>query len=243
MKTTQAVILAAGLGTRLQPLTQKIPKPLISINEKPLLSYHIDSLREYGIEQIFVKTFYKNECFEKFVCQPGYDDISLIVEAPKTLGTAGFLWSHSHLFKDELIIVYGDNLTNLDYGRFLSHFSHDPCDFGMAVFFVENLADKGRVEFDGEGRVQRLTEKPKGDIPNAGFANAGIYCFRKKLLKELQFDGGECDFARDVIPALINQGKLVKIYKMKETLIDIGTPEGLSQAKKFAKQITNKLVK
>lgn len=236
MKTRQAVILAAGLGTRLQPLTQTIPKPLISINGKPLLSYHIASLRQYGIEHIFVKTFYKSECFEKFVRQPDYEDIRLIVEESKTLGTAGFLWSHNYLFRDELIIVYGDNLTNLDYGRFLSHFSHNPCDFGMAVFFVENLADKGRVEFDGEGRVQRLIEKPKGDISNAGFANAGVYYFRKKLLQELQFDAGECDFAHDFIPTLINLGKLVKIYKMKETLIDIGTPEGLSQAKSFAKQ-------
>lgn len=233
----QAVILAAGLGTRLRPLTTRTPKPLIKINGKPLLAYHIASLRRYGIEQIFIKTFYKNEHFQNFVNQPGYEDIRLIFEGERTLGTAGFLWEHTHLFDDELMIVYGDNFTNLDYGQFLGHFSHNPCDFGMAVFLTDNLANKGQVEFDKQDRVREIIEKPKMNISVTGFANGGIYYFRKQLLEEFQFrDHEECDFAKDFIPTLVNNGKLVRVYKMDETLIDIGTPEGLDRAENFARE-------
>ena len=236
MSSLQAVILAAGLGTRLQPLTTSTPKPLIKINAKPLLSYHIASLRKYGIEKIFVKTFYKNDHFQNFVNQPGYEDIRLIFERGRTLGTAGFLWEHKHLFNDELMIIYGDNFTNLNYDQFLGHFSHNPCDFGMAVFSTDNLADKGRVEFDKQDRVRSIIEKPKQNVSGTGFANGGIYYFRKQLLEEFQFGNDECDFAKDFIPTLVNGGKLVRVYKMDETLIDIGTPEGLDRAQSFAKE-------
>ena len=236
MSSLQVVILAAGLGTRLHPLTISTPKPLIKINGKPLLSYHIASLRKYGIEKIFVKTFYKNDHFKDFVNQPGYEDIRLIFEGGRTLGTAGFLWEHTHLFNDELMIIYGDNFTNLNYGQFLGHFADNPCDFGMAVFSTDNLSDKGRVEFDKKDRVREIIEKPKMNMSETGFANGGVYYFRKQLLQEFQFGNDGCDFAKDFIPTLVDGGKLVRVYRMDETLIDIGTPEGLDRAQSFAKE-------
>ena len=241
MKIRQAVILAAGLGTRLRPLTMRTPKPLIKVYGKPLLSYHIASLRQHGIERIFIKTFYKNDLFEEFVSQSTHEDLTLIFEGSKTLGTAGFLWKNAHMFDDEMLIVYGDNLTTINYTRFVDHFSDGLSDFGIAVFYARNLADKGRVKFDAQGYVQSITEKPKGNVPDFGFANAGIYFFRKEVLKEFHFDQKECDFVDDIIPALLDRRKLVKIYKMDERLIDIGTPEGLVQANKFAKENSREL--
>ena len=242
MRIRQAVILAAGLGTRLQPLTNITPKPLIEIRGKPLLAYHIALLRQHGIEDIYVKTFYRNDLFEEFVQQPGYDDIKIIFEDDRTLGTAGFLWRYSNLLDDEFLVTYGDNLTTINYTRFLEYVSNKLVDFGMAVFRSRNLADKSRVEFDDDDHVREFVEKPKENTPNVGFANAGIYFVRKKALEEICFRGMEYDFGHDLIPALLGHGRVIKVYKMEETLIDIGTPESLAQAEQFVREYGGEFV-
>lgn len=242
MPINQAIILAGGLGTRLRPLTDHVPKPLLNIGGKPLLAYHIDLLRHHGIKNIAVKTFFKNELFENFIKESGYDDIEVIFEGDKTLGTAGFLWRNSPKLQDEILITYGDNLTNINYSNFVDHIKEGSWDFGMAVFLAENISDKGMVVFDGNDRVHSFIEKPQEEMHASKYANAGVYLVRRTTLEAMPFDGKECDFANDLIPALLNGGKVIKVYKMDEILIDIGTTKNLARAENCVRLQRDKFI-
>lgn len=235
----KALLLAAGLGTRLRPLTEKTPKPLLPIKGRPLLEIHLDRLRDAGVYEVLINTHYEHEQFLAFAkaymgAHPGVR-ISLAHE-PDLLGSAGTLARCESFFEGEasFFVVYADNLTDIDYGALISCHNTMRMDVTIAAQEVseEDVHKKGIIELSDNGRIKRFHEKPNPQSVSSRLANAGIYCLSRRALDYMPEDvlAGLCDFGHDYFPHALSQGARMCVYHMSEHLLDIGTPEAYAAA-------------
>lgn len=232
----KALILSAGLGNRLRPLTEKTPKPLLPINGKPLLSYHLESLYKYGVRDILINTHHLHEQIDEFVKnnKDKFDGLRVqTVFEENLLGGAGTLKSNSSFFEGEenFFVVYGDVLTNINYGNLLN-VHKEKCGIATIASYVEEYPEsKGIISFDENDRILKFIEKPKPEQVISKYANAGMYVLSKNVLKYLNsFDKIPFDFGHDLFPYLIEKNEKMYVYKMYETLLDIGTLESYNKA-------------
>jgi len=232
----KALILAAGLGTRLRPLTDTIPKALVPINGKPLLAYHFDSLQKHGVDRVLINTHYLGEQVKKFSEEYAVKNpqikISVSFES-ELLGSAGTLRKHRDFFEGEkdFLIVYGDNLTNIDYGKFMDFHKKKNALATMASYFEKDPSSKGIIVSDDDHKISLFIEKPaKKDIVS-NYANAGIYACRSEIFSHLEeLNKPVLDFGNDVFPSLLAKNEALYSYPMTEFLLDIGTPETYNEA-------------
>lgn len=237
----KALILSAGLGTRLRPITDKIPKSLVPINKKPLLSYHLESLKYYGIESVLVNTHYLNDQVESFVYNYNKNNTSLKVETiyeKELLGSAGTLKANKSFFdnEDDMIVIYGDNLTCINYESIIDFHKKKKALVTIAAYIEPRPETKGIIVFDNDKRITKFIEKPKPEQIVSNYANAGIYVINRKIFKYLfDLDKALLDFGYDIFPYLISKNQPMFIYEMNEFLLDIGTPESYNKAQELAK--------
>jgi len=232
---TKCVLLAAGLGTRLRPLTESVPKCLVDIAGKPLLDYWIDGLERADVRQVLVNTHHLPEPVRAHLQslreQRGFE----ITEAyePKLLGSAGTI-SHNRAFADgcdQCLIVYADNLSDLDLGALLRfHAAHgDP--FTMVLFRTTRPKECGIAELDADGRVVEFVEKPAQ--PKSNLANAGVYVVTADAYREIA-DLRAFDLGFDVLPRFVGRmrGFLHEGYHL-----DIGHLDALERARADAPKV------
>ncbi len=239
----KAIILSAGLGTRLRPLTEKTPKSLLLINNKPLLSYHLESLYKYGVNDILINTHYLHEQIDNFVKNnkdkfPG-TTVTTVFEK-KLLGSARTLKENKIFFEseDDFIIIYGDNLTTINYDTLISFHKEKGGVVTIAVYVEPHPETKGVIVFDNNKRVSQFIEKPKGEQMISNYANAGIYIVNKEIfnfLKNLNED--VMDFGFHVFPYLLANNVPMYAYEMSEFLLDIGTLESYTKSQELAKYL------
>jgi len=212
----QAIILAGGLGTRLRPFTEVIPKPLLPIGEKSLLEIQIGRLHKYGFDEIFLATNYKSDYISNFFGDGSRYGVKLTVSNETIpLGTAGPV----RLLKDRLtqpfIVMNGDILTKIDFQKFYQFALSKPADLCVCIRKIITPFDFGRIEHDGDF-VTRIEEKPS-------FENeilAGIYVFKPPMLDlipEGQYFGMDT-----LIMKMLAEKIPVAKYSMEEYWIDIG---------------------
>jgi NDP-sugar pyrophosphorylase family protein len=212
----KAVILAGGLGTRLRPFTEMIPKPLLPIGEKAILEIQIDRLKKYGFNEVFLCTNYKSEYIRNFFGDGSRYGVKITVsEEDIPLGTAGPLT----LLKDELaepfIVMNGDILTLLDFGKFY-RFACD-MDSLLTIAIKQEIEpfDFGNIFFEGDF-VTEIQEKP--DI--VVHIMAGVYFMRPAIF---EFIPDNKYFGVDtLIRTLLGKGMNVAKYEMKEYWLDVG---------------------
>lgn len=232
----KALILCAGLGTRLRPLTEKTPKPLLPINGKPLLSYHLESLYTYGIREILINTHYLHEQIDDFVKnnKDRFDGLTIKTVFEKNLlGSAGTLKENFSFFDDEndFLIVYGDNLTNINYKKLIDVHKNKNGIATIASYVEEHPESKGIIGFNEDDQIFKFVEKPKPDQIISNYANAGMYVLSSRIFKYLDnFDKVPLDFGYDIFPLLLQMQEKMYVYKMDEILLDIGTPESYTKA-------------
>ena len=229
----KAFLLAAGLGTRLRPLTLSVPKCLVPINGKPLLQWWIELFSRHGIHEVMINTFYLREQVAEFIDKnnSGSSGVTLYEAHEKTLSGSGGIVRNNRQFvagEDSFIIAYADNLTDINLSEFQS-FHRDICVpnggvLSIALFRTNRPRECGIAEIDSSYRITAFTEKP--DNPSSNLANAGIYIARKDIFDYLP-ERELLDFGKDVLPRLVN-----KMYgwENKSYLIDIGTPENYAKA-------------
>lgn len=233
----KAFILAAGLGTRLRPLTETIPKPLVPIAGKPLLAYHLDHLAEFGITDVRINTHYLPQQMEEFVAeyitrQPNGLSISTIYE-PELLGSAGTIRSNQSWLSDDepFLVIYSDNLTDIDYGKLIDHHNQSDATVTIASYFEHHPEQKGIIEHDEKLVISNFVEKPQPHQITSNYANAGIYVLDSNILDVLStLDHEVLDFGHHVFPFLLKNGHLMQVYQMDETLLDIGNHENYTKA-------------
>ena len=225
----RAVLLAAGLGTRLRPFTDRIPKCLVPIKGKPLLDIWCESLLSSGVEKILINLHYMREVVEEHIQSSSYKKQVQTVFEPVLLGTAGTLVANKEFFKgDDGILVHADNYSEVDvYELIKMHTQRPPsCLMTMLAFRTTTPQTCGILEVDNENILQQMFEKSAEDHGN--LANGAMYVLSPELVSSLK---NEADFSNQVIPRFIQRIFVVETNKI---YIDIGTPETYRLAQEIA---------
>lgn len=222
----KAVILAGGLGVRLQPFTQVIPKPLLPVGEKSLLEIQIERLSRFGFKDIFLATNYKSDYIKRFFGDGSQYGVKLTISKEKTpLGTAGPLY----LLKDELdapfLVMNGDILSLLDFGKLYEFALAQDSLLTISIKKEITPFDFGNIFFEGD-TVTGIEEKP--DIIR--YILAGIYVMKPEIFRFLP---GNEFFGMDMlIRRMIEEGSLVSKYDLQDYWLDIGRVDDYYTAQK-----------
>lgn len=227
--SVKALLLAGGLGTRLRPLTDTVPKCLIDVGGRPILDYWLNALMAANIREVLVNTHHLPEAVRAYIdTRNSVHDIQLI-EAfePELLGSAGTV--HANLkwadAADEIVVIYADNLSNIDLSALLAfHHQHDD-PMTMVLFRTPYPEKCGIAVLDAHNHVTEFVEKP--DQPQSDLANAGIYVLDPDAWREIA-DMNVFDFGFDVLPAFVGR---MRGFVHQGYHRDIGTPESLAQAR------------
>jgi len=225
----KALLLAAGLGTRLLPLTKIWPKCLMPICGRPLLEYWLGILQQQGIYDVLINRYYHADIVNKFLQRPQFRDWVQTVYEPKLLGTAGTLRRNIDFFRgSSVIIAHADNWSCCNFSDFISYHEYrrpQEAVITMMVFDCSNPKECGVVELNDIGMVVKFYEKVKN--PPGRLANAAVYIVEPEVLNWIEENPHVKDFSVDVIPHFIG-----KIATWKNNYIhkDIGTKEMLIAA-------------
>lgn len=220
-----AVIMAGGLGSRLKPLTDSIPKPLLRIGNKEIISYNFDRLYQFGINNQFVTVNYLGEQIESF-CDNYNEDINFkIIKEPTFYGTAGALTLIENFKNNVVLLMNSDLLTNIDYEDFYKSFLEEKADMMVAsIPYQINLPYAILNEENKE--VKSLKEKPNFTY----FANAGIYLVKKELINLIPKN--EYFNATDFMELVIKYHKKLIHFPIHGYWLDIGNPDDFEKAQK-----------
>jgi len=222
----RAVIMAGGFGTRLRPLTDQCPKPLLQVGEKPILSRIIERLKLSGIKHVSLSTHYMGERIkERFGNGDGMGVEIRYLKEDKPLGTAGAI-GYLDPADEPLLVINGDIITDLDPRAMLAFHREQEAELTVAVRKYEVNVPFGVVETTGSW-VTGLTEKPSYSF----FVNAGIYLLGPAAVRLIQ-TGIKMDMT-DLIGALVARGGKVASFPVVEYWLDVGNPEDYQKAQQY----------
>ncbi len=228
----KAMILAAGEGTRLRPLTLTYPKPMVPVAGVPLLTRTVQLLQSNGISQIAVNLFHKPESITA-----RFGDSLHYSHEEELLGTAGGVKRLEDFFDTTFLVLYGDNYYKFDPASLLALHKEANALATLATFTTQNPTACGLIEADAQGRVTRFVEKPLADEVFTDQASAGVYVLEPQVLALIS-ETGPSDFGRDVFPALLREFPTrVFARPLDGYLKDTGTPENYRQANWDALQL------
>ncbi|HEY1775822.1 MAG TPA: NDP-sugar synthase [Solirubrobacteraceae bacterium] len=228
-----AMVLAAGRGTRLEALGLGVPKALVEIGGEPLLARQLRYLHGGGVQRIVVNAHHLGEAIEDFAAEyrsEGGGELAVIVE-PQLLGTAGGVVNALELLgADAFLVLYGDVLFDEPLAALMS--THRKLDAAatLTVYESEWLEGKGVVEADEHGMITGFVEKGELAAGARGLVNAGLYVIEPPLLEGLQA-GVEADFGHDVFPAALAAGERLAVHLLPAPVLDVGTPADLARAR------------
>ena len=225
----KALLLAAGYGSRLKPLTNEWPKCLMPIGQRPLLEYWLETLWQNNIHEVLVNLHYLSEIVKGYLERPRFRDWVKYVYEPNLLGTAGTLRQNYRFFSNcSTLLIHADNWCQCNFYDFL-HFHEnnrpDGTSITMMTFQTENAEKCGIVECDEKGVVIAFHEKKNN--PPSNLANAAVYILEPDVLIWLNQNPQITDFSTEVLPAWIG-----RIATWHNSIIhrDIGTLPVLSKA-------------
>lgn len=225
----KALLLAAGLGTRLRPLTDTVPKCLVPIHGRPLLDYWLDLLFEAGIERALINThWHADKVVEHIAMSPWRSRVDLVNET-ELLGTGGTILANRAYFGSEpMLVAHADNLTDFDVEGLLAAHTSRPksCAMTMLAFRTDDPRSCGILELDGRGVVVAFHEKVEN--PPGNLANAAVYVIEPEVVDAAaRFGRPFVDLSVDVIPHFT--GRILS-FETHGYHRDIGTMESLRRA-------------
>lgn len=225
----KAVVMAGGYGSRMLPLTEKVPKPMLPLGNQPILERIISQLRQSRIRRVMLTTHYKAEVISDhfgdgrdFGIEIGY------INEDEPLGTAGAL-GLLDLSDEPLLVINGDIVTKLDFAAMLDYHREQQAEMTVAVRIFEYRVPYGMVEIDGV-RVTSISEKPVVQH----FVNAGIYLMNPEVCRDIP-QGRRFDMP-ELISKLIASGRHVVGFPIHEYLLDIGQYDDYLEAQEAVKQ-------
>lgn len=226
----QAIVLVGGEGTRLRPLTDSIPKPALTLVDRPFLAYMVEWLAAHGVAEVVLACGFLPDQLREAL---GDDErhgarIRYVVE-PERRGTAGAIRHAAEALGDDLgerfLALNGDVLTDLDLTALLRAHEQRRARATLALFPVDDAAAYGLVSRDGDGAVTAFAEKTGESVP--GEINAGAYVLERSVL-DLIPAGREVSIEREVFPRLVGEG--LEALCLDGYWMDIGTPDRYLQA-------------
>ncbi|MEM6377523.1 MAG: nucleotidyltransferase family protein [Bacteroidota bacterium] len=226
-----AVIMAGGRGSRLRPLTDQTPKPLLKVGEKPIIEHNIDRLNDFGVHDLTISVRYLGEQIEDYFKDGSEKGIRInYVYEEEPLGTMGALSLISGFKNDYVLVMNSDLLTDINFEELYLELSEKGGDMIVASHPYEVNVPYGVLESNGDVIVQ-LKEKPTYTY----YANAGIYLFKKELISLVP--KGEFFDAPHFIDLLIQKDKKVMHYPILGYWLDIGKHNDYEKAQRDIKHI------
>ncbi|MBU2576897.1 MAG: nucleotidyltransferase family protein [Nanoarchaeota archaeon] len=227
----KAVLLSAGFGERLRPLTNNLPKVLVPVNNKPCLQYNIENLKEQGINEFLINTHYLPERIKEYFGDGSMFGVQIKYSyEPKILGTSGALNNFKNELTETFIVIYGDAISNINLKEALLIHKKNNAEATIILDKLRSQKGKG-VVIAKNNKVISFIEKPEREIPR-GLINSGVYILEPSILKKIP--QGFSDFGKDILPNLAEEGKVFCI-EHKGYLFDIGNLENLAEAEEFFK--------
>jgi mannose-1-phosphate guanylyltransferase len=227
----KALLLAAGLGTRLRPLTDKIPKCLLPINGKPLLAYWLDLLFPAGIAHALINTHHLPDQVRRFHGVSPWRSRTTLVHEAELLGTAGTMIANRAFFGTEaFMLVHADNLSRFSVPEFMRVHRERPSAAAITMMTFETDAPQscGIVELDAAGLVTHFHEKVAN--PPGTRANGAVYIVEPEVVQFAASLGRQfLDFSTDIIPRFLGR---ITTYHNTNYHRDVGTPESLRAAER-----------
>jgi mannose-1-phosphate guanylyltransferase len=243
----RAMILAAGLGTRLRPLTYEMPKPMVPVAGKPVMEHIVRLLREHGFTEVIANLSYLPDQIREHFGDGSAFGVSLEYrEEPALLGTAGGVRNCAGFLGEEFLVISGDALTDIDLGAMREfHASHDGL-ATLALKAVDDPSQLGVVILGADGRIQGFQEKPDPAEALSDLANCGIYMFRSDIFDFFPGPGeskaagagddpGFADWALDVFPALLANDVPFYGHRFDGYWNDIGSLDELERGNEDAR--------
>lgn len=227
----QALILVGGKGVRLRPLTDDIPKPAITLVDRPFLRYMIEWLGRNGVREIILACGFLPDRMRAILGDglPGGPRLHYVVE-PEPLGTAGAIRFAAERIEGRFLALNGDSLTDFDLGPLLSDHEHSGAKATLGLVGVDDPAAFGLVLHDDQGRVTEFVEKPEPGSAGAARAaaisspevSAGVYLLEPEVLEMIE-PGRKVSIEREIFPALVGRG--LHSRRLEGYWKDIGTPQ------------------
>ena len=207
MNEVRALLLAAGLGTRLRPLTDEWPKCLMPIGERPLLEYWLETLHSANVNEVIVNMHHHYEIVQEFLYRARFKDWVCSVYEETLLGTAGTFRANKDFFQEcTTLLVHADNWCQCDFADFLNYHNYnrpDHCSITMMTFESQTPETCGIVETDAAGVVFAFYEKMKNPLKNR--ANGAVYLLEPEVLRWIDVHPNISDFSTEVLPHFLGK--------------------------------------
>lgn len=225
------MLLAGGLGSRLRPITDSVPKCLVPIQGKALLQIWLETLLPEYAKTIILNTYYLADQVETFVRQSSWRDRLVISNEKSLLGTAGtLLKNREHFLSDSFMVVHADNLSKFDVAEFIKCHKDRKAgiEITMMTFESDDPCSCGIVEIDEEDRVVGFYEKVSS--PPGNLANGAVYVMEPSIFNFLSsLEKEVLDISLDILPAYLGK---IQIYRNNTYHRDIGTIQSYEKANK-----------
>jgi mannose-1-phosphate guanylyltransferase len=222
----KAMVLAAGLGTRLRPLTYEIPKPMVPVLDRPVMAHILDLLHRHGFDEVIANLHYFPDSIRDYF---GEQDGLAYRYEPELLGTAGGVRGCREFFGDQpFLVISGDALTDIDLTAFAARHRESGGVATLAVKQVSDTREYGVVLHDRAGRITGFQEKPAPEEALSDLGNCGIYVFDPAIFDYFP-DRPFADWAKDVFPALLEHDVPFHIHEVRDYWNDVGSLAELRQ--------------
>ncbi len=222
----QAAILAGGLGSRLGSLTDKIPKPMIQVGNRPFLDHILERLVKAGIKEILILSGYLSQVIREHYDSNTFNGVPITcVEEPELMGTGGALRYAAPYLQGQFMLVNGDTLFDIDLPLFMGN---QPKGQWLAYLALRQLSDTGRSGVVELEKNHITVFKERGEDGKAGLTNGGLYLLNKKIIDLIPM--GNCSLESTIFPQLARDGTAFG-HAYEGYFIDIGVPEDLEKAR------------
>lgn len=218
----KAMILAAGVGSRLDPLTRNIPKPMVPIINKPVMEHIIELLARNGFSKIMVNLHYHGDQIEGYFGDGSKWGVKIQYSCEDRLwGDAGSVKRCEQFFDSTFLVIGGDDLADIDLKRVVKQHKEHKALCTIALSLVDEPSEYGIVLLNERGKITRFLEKPKGEVIFSNMANTGVYVFEPEVFEFIP-KGMTYGFGNDVFPLLLEQKKRFYGYLTSSYWRDVG---------------------
>jgi len=221
----KAVLLVGGMGTRLRPLTYRLPKPLVPVLGRPLMMHVIDSMpRE--VDEVIIPIGYKKEMIEAYLRSVKPKRKITLVDELHPMGTGGAVKNVEKYIDGRFFVINGDSISSIDLSAFLKFHKRKKAFATISLWKAEDVTPFGVVELDENQRIRRFQEKPKKEEAFSDLINAGVYLLEHEALDYI--GKGFVSMERDVFPKILDRGMYG--FSFKGYWVDCGNRENLLEA-------------
>ncbi|PYQ11381.1 MAG: hypothetical protein DMH00_08395 [Acidobacteria bacterium] len=234
----QAVILAAGFGNRLRPLTDTVPKAMVPVAGRPLLEHHVERLRRHGIDEIFINLHYRPDVIRGHFQDGARWGVRIDYQfEPEIRGTAGGVKGFESRLQDAFFVVYGDIFSLLDYSRMAAAFFGKDQAAGMELVGpTSHPHDSDLAEVDEAMRFLKIHPKPRATLPARYQAMRGIFILRRRVLAEIPA-ATYYEIDHQLLPRLLEKGERIYGHVSDDYARDLGTWERYREVEAYCARL------